>query len=90
MTIFAAPVEDILFSMETVAGAHQLSDWDRDLASEIILHFGAFAEGVIAPLNEVGHSQGCQLQNGRVRMPDGFKEAFDQLAEMGWQGLTAP
>ena len=90
MTIFAAPVEDILFSMETVAGADQLSDWDRDLASEIILHFGAFAEGVIAPLNEVGHSQGCQLQNGRVRMPDGFKDAFDQLAEMGWQGLTAP
>jgi alkylation response protein AidB-like acyl-CoA dehydrogenase len=90
MTSFKAPVEDILFSLETVAGADQVSDWDRDLASEIIFHFGAFAEGVIAPLNAVGHSQGCQLQNGRVRMPDGFKDAFDQLAEMGWQGLTAP
>lgn len=89
MTTFTAPIDDILRSLET-AGAGQLPDWDNDLAPEIIGHFGAFAEGVIAPLNEVGHSQGCQLEEGRVRMPDGFKDAFDQLAEMGWQGLTAP
>lgn len=89
MTIFSAPVEDIMRSLE-VAGADRLSDWDHDLASEIIGHFGAFAEGVIAPLNEIGHSQGCHLENGRVRMPDGFGQAFEQLAEMGWQGLTAP
>lgn len=90
MTTFIAPVDDILFSLQAVAGADRLPDWDGDLASEIISHFATFAEGVIAPLNEAGDAQGCQLENGRVRMPDGFKDAFAQLAEMGWQGLTAP
>ncbi|MFY0617666.1 acyl-CoA dehydrogenase family protein [Shimia sp.] len=90
MTKFIAPVEDILLSLEKVAGADSLPEWDRDLASEILSHFGAFAEGVIAPLNERGAQQSCQLENGRVHMPDGFKDAFEQLAEMGWQGLTAP
>jgi 3-(methylthio)propanoyl-CoA dehydrogenase len=90
MTTFTAPVDDILFSLQAVAGADRLPDWDGDLASEIIGHFATFAEGVIAPLNEAGHAQGCLFENGRVRMPDGFKDAFAQLAEMGWQGLTAP
>lgn len=90
MPTFSAPVDDILFSLQAVAGADRLPDWDSDLASEIISHFAAFAEGVIAPLNETGHDQGCQLENGRVRMPDGFKDAFNQLTNMGWQGLTAP
>lgn len=89
MTAFTAPVDDILRSLET-AGAGRLPDWDNELAPEIIGHFGAFAEGVIAPLNEVGHAQSCKLEDGRVRMPDGFKDGFEQLAEMGWQGLTAP
>lgn len=87
---FIAPVDDILLSLEMVAGAARLPQWDRDLAAEIISHFGAFAEGVIAPLNETGDQQGCKLENGRVRTPDGFRDAFKQLAEMGWQGLTAP
>ncbi|SFR45518.1 acyl-CoA dehydrogenase family protein [Litoreibacter janthinus] len=90
MTSFTAPVDDILFSLETIAGANRISVWDGDLAAEIAAHFGAFAEGAIAPLNATGHSQGCKLENGRVRMPDGFKDAFEQLTEMGWQGLTAP
>lgn len=89
MTSFTAPVEDILSSFEAV-GTHGVDDWDRDLAAEIIAHFGAFAEGVIAPLNAVGHNKGCRLEDGQVRMPDGFGQAFAQLAEMGWQGLTAP
>ena len=90
MPHFTAPVEDILFSIETVAGAGQLKDWDRELASEIITHFAAFAEGVIAPRNATGHAQGCRLVEDQVQMPDGFRSAFQQLIDMGWQGLTAP
>lgn len=90
MPHFTAPVEDILFSIETLAGAGQLKDWDSELASEIITHFAAFAEGVIAPLNATGHAQGCRLIGGQVQMPDGFQSAFQQLIDMGWQGLTAP
>lgn len=90
MTPFQAPVDDILFSMRDVAGAKDLPDWDEELGSDILTAFAAFAEGEIAPLDEPGDGQGCRLENGRVRMPNGFGAAFGQLAEMGWQGLTAP
>ncbi|MCA0043172.1 acyl-CoA dehydrogenase family protein [Celeribacter litoreus] len=90
MTPFKAPVEDILFCLREVAGADRLPDWDDELAEGILEHFASFAEGVIAPLDEGGDAQGCTLTDGRVTMPDGFKDAFEQLAEGGWQGLTAP
>jgi len=90
MIPFAAPVDDILFSLHEVAGAAGLPDWDEALAADILRAFAGFAEGVIAPLDETGDRQGARLENGRVRMPDGFARAYAQLAEMGWQGLTAP
>ncbi|MGV0909841.1 acyl-CoA dehydrogenase family protein [Martelella sp. FOR1707] len=90
MIPFSAPVDDILFSLRDVAGADRLPDWDNALASEIIGHFADFAEGVIAPINATGDAEGCRLENGRVKMPEGFADAFRQLADGGWQGLTAP
>lgn len=90
MIPFSAPTEDILFSLNHIALADRLEDWDPETSAEILGHFAHFAEGVIAPLNGVGDHIGAQLENGRVRMPDGFADAFAQLAEGGWQGLTAP
>ncbi|WP_226549315.1 acyl-CoA dehydrogenase family protein [Celeribacter naphthalenivorans] len=90
MTPFKAPLDDILFCLRNVAGADRLPEWDAELAEGILGHFAAFAEGVIAPLDEPGDAQGCTLSEGRVTMPDGFKDAYTQLAEGGWQGLTAP
>ena len=87
---FCAPVDDILFSLRHVAGAEGVEEWDSDLASDVLGHFGDFAQGVIAPLNGVGDAKGARLENGRVRMPPGFAEAYGQLAEAGWQGLSAP
>lgn len=90
MTPFQAPVADILFSLGPVAGAGRVEDWDDDTAAEILGHFAAFAEGEIAPLNTTGDAQHARLENGRVRMPEGFSAVYAQLAEGGWQGLTAP
>ena len=90
MIPFAAPTEDILFSMRAVAGAADLPEWDDNLAQDIVTAFARFAEAEIAPLNASGDRAGCVLQNGRVRMPDGFAAAYRNLAAMGWQGLTAP
>ncbi|WP_158969627.1 acyl-CoA dehydrogenase family protein [Chachezhania sediminis] len=90
MTAFRAPVDDILFSLRYVARADRLPDWDDDLAAEIIGHFASFAEGRLAPLDAVGDVQGCRLEDGRVRMPDGFGAVYRELAEQGWQGLTIP
>jgi alkylation response protein AidB-like acyl-CoA dehydrogenase len=90
MKPFTAPLDDILFTLTHVAGADRTPDWDADMAREIGAHFAAFAEGEIAPLDEPGDRQGCRLENGRVRMPDGFGAVYKAYAEQGWPGLTAP
>ena len=88
MIPFQAPTDEIFHSLRIFAG--NTPGWDAELSQEITQHFAAFAEGVLAPLNEPGDRQGCRLENGRVRMPDGFAAAYSELAESGWQGLTAP
>lgn len=90
MTAFHAPLDDILFSLRHVARADRLPDWDDELAAEIIGHFASFAEGRIAPLDALGDAEGCRLENGRVRMPAGFRELYAELAGQGWQGLSIP
>lgn len=90
MKPFSAPIDDILFSLTHVAGAGTLPDWDEELAVEIAGHFASFIEAEIAPLDENGDKQGCRLENGRVLMPDGFKEAYSAYIEQGWPGLSAP
>ncbi|MFD1794528.1 acyl-CoA dehydrogenase [Paracoccus aurantiacus] len=88
MIPFQAPVDDIFHSLRSFAG--DLPDWDAELSEEIVRHFASLAEGVLAPLNATGDRQGCRLENGRVRMPDGFGTGYAELAAGGWQGLTAP
>ncbi|MFM1863320.1 MAG: hypothetical protein RLZ26_1842 [Pseudomonadota bacterium] len=87
---FHAPVQDILFSLTHVADAARLPDWDGDLTAEVIGHFAAFAEGRIAPLDAPGDVEGCRMVDGRVVMPTGFAALYRELAEQGWQGLSAP
>ena len=87
---FTAPIDDILFSLEHVGGAVAMDGFEPDMHREIAAHFAAFAEGVLAPLNASGDREGARLENGRVRMPDGFKEAYDQYSAQGWPGLSLP
>ena len=84
MIPFAAPLDDICFSLRHVAGC------DDGMARDVLGHFAQFAEEVLAPLNAVGDTQGARLLEGRVRMPDGFAAAYRALADGGWQGLSAP
>ncbi|NIZ15252.1 acyl-CoA dehydrogenase family protein [Phaeobacter sp. HF9A] len=90
MIPFTAPADDILFSLRQIAGAAALPDWDDDTAREILTAFASFAEAEIAPLDEIGDRQGCRLEEGRVILPEGFARVYAQLADLGWQGLTAP
>ncbi len=90
MIPFTAPLGDIVFSLAHVARADRLPDWEAELTSEVLGHFARLAEDVIAPLNGPGDAEGARLENGRVRMPAGFPEAYAQIAQGGWQGLTAP
>lgn len=90
MRPFQAPLDDILFSLTHVARATETPDWDSAFAADLGGHFATFAEGEIAPLDEIGDAQGCTLNAGRVSMPEGFVEAYAAYAEQGWPSLTVP
>jgi len=90
MTVFSSQVVDILFSLRHVSGAQRVSGWDDSLAEDVLTHFATLAENVIAPLNQSGDEEGASLVDGHVQMPEGFVDAYRQLSQDGWQGLTAP
>lgn len=90
MIPFKAPIDEIIFSLEHVAEANRIPGWDSQLVQDIIQHFGHFAEGEIAPLNEQADQQGCRVENGLVYTPTGFKEVYQQFIEQGWNGLSIP
>jgi len=62
---------------------------NRDFTGAILDEAGKLAENVLAPLNAVGDRQGCRLENGVVRTPDGFKAAYGKMRAAGWMGLDA-
>ncbi|REG45937.1 acyl-CoA dehydrogenase [Paracoccus versutus] len=90
MIPFAAPVDDILFTLDHVAQAGRLPDWDADLAREVVTQFARFAEGEVAPADEAADRDGCRLDDGRVQMPAGLVAAYRSFAEQGWQALSLP
>ena len=63
---------------------------DADLVGQVLEEAGKFASGELAPLNVIGDQQGAKLENGVVRTPDGFKEAYRQFVDGGWNGLQFP
>src|SRR5262252_6141311 len=82
MPIYKAPVEDVNFLFNDV---FQIDRYDNLSGSS-----DASAE-VLQPLNRVGDLEGCKRHDdGSVTTPKGFKEAFKQVAEGGWLGLSAP
>ncbi|QFS83866.1 Acyl-CoA dehydrogenase [Roseivivax sp. THAF40] len=92
MPVYSAPTKDMIFVLDEVlktseAGIPGYEDLDRDTLQAILEEAGKLAENVLAPLNRVGDEEGCTLENGVVRTPKGFKDAYDQMREGGWIGL---
>ena len=92
MPIYTPPLKDMEFVLHDVLKVHESAtpgydELDQDFTSAILEEAGKIARDVMAPLNEVGDREGCTLENGVVRPPKGFKEAFDTLREGGWTGL---
>ena len=65
-------------------------DLDRDTTGAILEEAAKLAEGALAPVNATGDREGCRLENGVVRTPTGFAEAFAQIKDGGWNGLDLP
>ncbi|GGG77121.1 acyl-CoA dehydrogenase [Salipiger pallidus] len=92
MPVYTAPVQDMQFLLHDVldigsTGIPGYDELDRDTTSAILEEAAKLAENVLAPLNPVGDSEGCRLENGVVRTPTGFKAAFDQVRDGGWTAL---
>jgi alkylation response protein AidB-like acyl-CoA dehydrogenase len=92
MPIYNAPVRDMQFILHDVlgvtgAGVPGYSDLDEGFTSAVLEEAGKIARDVLAPLNASGDKQGCRMENGVVRTPDGFDAAFKAMKEGGWTAL---
>ena len=93
---YTAPVKDMLFAIEHLANIEQIAqipgfeDAGLDTASAVLEECAKFNEGVLAPLNWEGDKNPSSWKDGVVTTTPGFKEAFRQYADGGWQGLQHP
>ncbi|MEL7187992.1 MAG: acyl-CoA dehydrogenase [Pseudomonadota bacterium] len=96
MNTYTPPTQDQLLAIRVNAGIEELAQSDKfahaeaDLVEAIVEGVGAFAAGEFAPLNRVGDLEGAKLENGVVRLPDGFKSAYDSYVEQGWNAIASP
>ncbi|MCB9942870.1 MAG: acyl-CoA dehydrogenase [Geminicoccaceae bacterium] len=96
MTAYEPPIDDIRFvlkhiaRMDDVAALPGLEAASEDVVEAVLEEAAKLARNVWAPLNAVGDRQGSKLENGRVRTPEGFIDAYRQFAEGGWMGLVFP
>ena len=93
---YTAPLKDMLFDIEHLARIDQVAqmpgfeDAGLETAQAVLEECAKLNEGVIAPLNWEGDKNPSFFKDGKVTTTPGFKEAFKQYAEGGWQGLQHP
>jgi len=97
MPTYKAPVDDALFLLNDVFHIDRygnlpgFTDASPDIVEAILGEAAKFSEEVLTPLNRVGDKEGCTRNaDGSVTTPTGFKDAYKQVAEGGWIGLSAP
>jgi 3-(methylsulfanyl)propanoyl-CoA dehydrogenase len=95
MPIYNAPVKDIKFVLNDLLGVDKMTnmpgfeDATPDMVDAILTEGAKLMSEVIQPLNQVGDSEGCTWNDGEVKTPTGFKEAYDEYRQAGWMGLDA-
>lgn len=96
MPTYKAPTRDQKFLLHEVlelsrfAELESFQDADPEMIDAILEESAKFAEEVLTPLNRVGDEHGCvRGDDGSVTVPPGFHDAFDQLRQNGWMGLSA-
>jgi alkylation response protein AidB-like acyl-CoA dehydrogenase len=93
---YQAPLKDMLFDMQALAGLEQVAQLPGfeeagiETAQAVLEECAKFNEGVVAPLNFEGDRNPSYWKDGQVFTTPGFKDAFRQFSEGGWQGLQHP
>ncbi len=94
--MYRAPVEEIAFTLNEVAGLREGVDEGRfgDLSADLVLavlnEAGRFATEEIAPLAKAGDTHGCVLREGAVSTPPGWADLYRRWCDGGWAALTGP
>jgi alkylation response protein AidB-like acyl-CoA dehydrogenase len=90
---YKAPVRDLLFSLTHAAEFDRLAAAfpaaDTATAEAVLEGASALASDILAPLNRPGDVEGARFEDGQVRTPAGFPQAYRAFAEGGWNGLAA-
>jgi alkylation response protein AidB-like acyl-CoA dehydrogenase len=95
MQTYKAPLRDMRFVLHELHDSAALTqlrglqDVSPDLMDHILEEAAKVAEEVLLPINASGDEAGCVLENGVVRTPKGFKEAYDTFRDGGWTALSA-
>jgi butyryl-CoA dehydrogenase len=95
MQIYKAPLRDMRFVLHEMLDAEQLSklpgfeEATSDTIDAIIEESAKFCEDKLLPLNRIGDEEGCTYENGVVRTPTGFKQAYDDFVDAGWQSISS-
>ncbi|MDO4700339.1 MAG: acyl-CoA dehydrogenase C-terminal domain-containing protein [Moraxella sp.] len=97
MLKYKAPLRDIRFLINEVfdypkhySTLDNGKNADPETVDMILEGFADFAQDVLAPIYQPADAQGCSFKDGKVTTPDGFKEAYQQFVEGGWQGIAYP
>jgi len=93
---FTAPIAEQLFVLKHITGIDELAGHDRfadaspDMVEAIVGGIGEFAEEQFYPLRRIGDTVGARLIDGRVRMPEGYVDAYKAYVANGWGSINAP
>ena len=93
MTDYRAPVDDMRFVLNHVAGLPGIAalpgyeEATGDLVDAVLDEAGRLAGEVVGPLNRRGDEEGAVLENGVVRTPEGFRDAYWNFVEGGWNSV---
>jgi alkylation response protein AidB-like acyl-CoA dehydrogenase len=96
MPSYRAPMDDIRFLFHDVHNVAQLAELPGfaeatpDVIDAVLAEAANVCEQLLFPINQSGDAEGCHYENGEVRTPSGFKDAYAQYQQGGWTGLVAP
>ncbi|HQT87026.1 MAG TPA: acyl-CoA dehydrogenase C-terminal domain-containing protein [Acidiphilium sp.] len=95
MPVYHAPIQDMrfvlheLFDSSTITQLPGNADFTPELMDSVLEEAAKMAENVLFPLNQVGDLEGCVYENGVVRTPTGFRDAYKAFCEGGWGAMAA-
>lgn len=93
---YTAPLTDIRFALESVAQLDELlalpayADFSPEVMQAVLEEAARFAQSELSPLNFTGDREGCRMENGKVKLPAGFANAYKHFVDQGWNAAPFP